>query len=70
MSFPQENKVFQRPLKTVENKLKPPKCFATTVMNYYDRKIFRMTGSLGLALAALRCEVGSSAESYSPAACV
>ena len=44
MNYPKENKVFQRPCHTV---LLPPQCFATTVVNYYDRSIFSMVGSLG-----------------------
>ena len=45
MNFRKENKVFQRPCRSV---LLPSYCFATTVVNYYDRSIFSMTGYLGL----------------------
>ena len=42
--FPQENKVFQRPCRII---LLPSYFFPTTVVNWYDRSIFNMTGSLG-----------------------
>ena len=42
MNFPQENKVFQ----TLLSVLLPWSCFAATVVNYYDRSIFSMAGSL------------------------
>ena len=37
MNFPQENEVFQRPCRRV----------LPMVVNYYDRSIFSMTGSMG-----------------------
>ena len=51
MNFPQENKVFQRPRRSV---LLPPYCLATTIVNYYDRSIFSMTGSFGKVLRECR----------------
>ena len=44
MKFPQENKLFQRPCRSV---LLPSYFFATTVVNEYDRSTFNIPGSLG-----------------------
>ena len=44
MNLPQDNKVFQRPIRSA---LLPPWYFATAVVYYYDRSIFSVAESLG-----------------------
>ena len=62
-TFPKENKVFQRPGRSV---LLQSWCFATTVVNYYDRSIFSMAGSLGQSFKKSTPVGTRSRELYDP----
>ena len=68
MNFPPGNKVFQRPCHSVLFYYHGS-CFATTEVNYYDRSICSMAGSLGIGVSSERvflfvdC-VGVSRNSY------